>query len=69
MKSAIALLALLFCASLQLVAQESQQPPPARPVALLAGMGNHHHPISTKSAEAQKFFDQGLILELRIQSR
>jgi len=62
MKSAIGVLTLLFCASLQLIAQESQQPPPARPVALLAGTGNHHHPISTESSEAQKFFDQGLVL-------
>jgi tetratricopeptide (TPR) repeat protein len=62
MKSAIGVFTLLFCASLQLIAQESQQPPPARLVALIAGTGIHHHPISTKSSEAQKFFDQGLIL-------
>jgi tetratricopeptide (TPR) repeat protein len=29
---------------------------------LIEGLGNHHHPITTSSAEAQKFFDQGLIL-------
>jgi tetratricopeptide (TPR) repeat protein len=29
---------------------------------LLKGMGNWHHPITTKSAEAQAFFDQGLTL-------
>ena len=29
---------------------------------LLDGMGNHHHPVSTNNAEAQKFFDQGLAL-------
>src|SRR5437764_155437 len=27
---------------------------------LVAGMGSLHHPVSTKNAEAQKFFDQGL---------
>src|SRR5205085_117924 len=27
---------------------------------LLQGLGRHHHPIATKSAEAQKFFDEGL---------
>src|SRR5947209_1078376 len=27
---------------------------------LVAGMGSMHHPVSTKNAEAQKFFDQGL---------
>ncbi len=43
----------------------TQQPPGmsvAQPVQLLTGLGNHHHPISTKSPEAQKFFDQGLAL-------
>jgi len=34
----------------------------AQPVQLLPGLGNHHHPIATKSPEAQKFFDQGLAL-------
>jgi tetratricopeptide (TPR) repeat protein len=31
-------------------------------VQLLPGLGNHHHPIATKSPEAQNFFDQGLAL-------
>ena len=26
-------------------------------------MGHHHHPISTSSPEAQRFFDQGLTLD------
>jgi tetratricopeptide (TPR) repeat protein len=29
---------------------------------LLPGLGRHHHPISTRSADAQKFFDEGLTL-------
>ena len=28
----------------------------------MEGLGNLHHPVSTKNAEAQKFFDQGLRL-------
>jgi tetratricopeptide (TPR) repeat protein len=32
------------------------------PPTLIEGLGNHHHPIATNNAEAQKFFDQGLIL-------
>jgi tetratricopeptide (TPR) repeat protein len=32
------------------------------PVKLIDGLGNHHHPIATESAEAQRYFDQGLIL-------
>jgi pimeloyl-ACP methyl ester carboxylesterase len=31
-----------------------------KPATLVKGLGNVHHPISTKSVEAQKFFDQGL---------
>ncbi|HXM99618.1 MAG TPA: hypothetical protein VN982_14190 [Candidatus Dormibacteraeota bacterium] len=30
--------------------------------ALMPGLGQHHHAISTKSSEAQRFFDQGLTL-------
>jgi len=33
-----------------------------KPVALYPGLGTWHHPIHTRSAEAQKFFDQGLAL-------
>ena len=29
---------------------------------ILDGLGDHHHPIKTASPEAQRFFDQGLIL-------
>ena len=34
----------------------------SKPATLIPGMGHHHHPISTKSPEAQRFFDQGLTL-------
>jgi tetratricopeptide (TPR) repeat protein len=34
----------------------------SKPAALIPGMGQHHHAISTKSPEAQRFFDQGLTL-------
>jgi len=43
----------------------AQRPPGtsvAQPAQLLPGLGNHRHPIATKSPEAQKFFDQGLAL-------
>jgi len=32
----------------------------AAPPEIAAGMGGHHHPITTKNPEAQKYFDQGL---------
>jgi len=34
----------------------------SKPPALMPGLGQHHHTISTKSSEAQRFFDQGLTL-------
>ena len=34
----------------------------AKPVTMMTGLGDLHHPISTKNAEAQEFFDQGLRL-------
>ncbi len=40
------------------VAAEAAQ----KPVVLLPGLGAYRHPIHTGSAEAQKFFDQGLTL-------
>ncbi|MBL8177928.1 MAG: hypothetical protein JNK48_24840, partial [Bryobacterales bacterium] len=33
-----------------------------KPVQLLRGMGSHTHPIATANSEAQKYFDQGLVL-------
>ncbi len=40
----------------------AQKPVDPKPVFLMEGLGNLHHPVSTKSAEAQQFFDQGLCL-------
>jgi tetratricopeptide (TPR) repeat protein len=38
----------------------SHNGPKTRPVTLVTGLGNLHHPVSTKNPQAQKFFDQGL---------
>ncbi|MGI8958961.1 MAG: tetratricopeptide repeat protein [Bryobacteraceae bacterium] len=43
-------------------AQHGHEENLGRPAVLLPGMGSHHHRISTTNPEAQKFFDQGLIL-------
>jgi tetratricopeptide (TPR) repeat protein len=32
----------------------------AKPATLVSGIGEQHHPVATKNAEAQQFFDQGL---------
>ena len=34
----------------------------AKPVTIMTGLGNLHHPVSTRNAGAQEFFDQGLRL-------
>lgn len=34
----------------------------SKPPTLMPGLGQHHHKISTKNPEAQRFFDQGLTL-------
>ena len=54
-----------FLFAVQLTAAPAPQPdhdqmPVAAPATLVQGMGDLHHDISTKSEEAQKFFDQGL---------
>src|SRR6202171_836921 len=48
----------LLC--LGVTAQEHASHKPSRPVTLVTGLGNLHHPVSTKNAAAQQFFDQGL---------
>ena len=34
----------------------------AKPATMMTGLGDLHHPVSTKNARAQEFFDQGLRL-------
>jgi len=41
-------------------AQEHSAHNPGRPVTLVAGIGDAHHPVSTHNPQAQQFFDQGL---------
>jgi tetratricopeptide (TPR) repeat protein len=44
-------------------AQQGHQHTPARePITAMSGLGTHHHRISTTSPEAQRLFDQGLVL-------
>jgi tetratricopeptide (TPR) repeat protein len=58
MRSLEAICALaLFAASATAQHQHGAAAPPAL---LQTGLGNHHHPITAKNPEAQKFFDQGL---------
>ena len=61
MKSILGVAILVFT-SASILAQDLHPRPDSRPVVLLPGLGHHQHPISTTNPEAQKFFDQGLVL-------
>src|SRR5215831_2230162 len=52
---------LVLALSLTALAQHPSQPQP-KPVTLMQGLGDLHHPVTTNNPEAQKFFDQGLRL-------
>lgn len=55
------LLVMLWCG--MAAAQEHAANPPApNPATLMTGLGSLHHPVSTRNAQAQQFFDQGLRL-------
>jgi tetratricopeptide (TPR) repeat protein len=41
---------------------DAHVPAVEKPAVLLTGLGRLHHPIATRSPEAQRFFDQGLTL-------
>src|SRR6267154_1109998 len=61
----VTLLALVLTLSTPAFAQEHPDhaaPSKPKPAALMTGYGNWHHPVSTKNAQAQAFFDQGLRL-------
>src|ERR1700733_2902287 len=52
------LCSVLLC--LGAAAQEHASHAQSHPVVLVTGLGDLHHPVSTKNAQAQEFFDQGL---------
>jgi tetratricopeptide (TPR) repeat protein len=45
-----------------LISANAATPNPEAPVRLIPGLGEVHHPVSTKNKQAQQFFDQGLKL-------
>jgi tetratricopeptide (TPR) repeat protein len=59
MKTLAAVLCAALC-SVGLFAQDHSHEVSNRPVTLVTGLGDLHHPVSTRNPEAQKFFDQGL---------
>ena len=61
--SSMRIIVVLCVLTLPAFAQDHHAAPPAATAtALHPGLGNHHHPITTKIAEAQTYFDQGLTL-------
>jgi tetratricopeptide (TPR) repeat protein len=59
----LTLLALVLALTVPCLAQEHAghaAPAKRKSATLMAGYGNWHHPVSTKNAQAQAFFDQGL---------
>ncbi|OLC99643.1 MAG: hypothetical protein DMG35_13865 [Acidobacteria bacterium] len=61
----LTLLAILLALCVPAFSQEHPEhaaPAKAKSAALMTGYGNWHHPVSTKNAQAQAFFDQGLRL-------
>ncbi len=56
------MISLLLALTLSPPLPHQQHPMPAaeQPATLMTGLGSLHHPIATKSAEAQKFSNQGL---------
>lgn len=42
--------------------QTTSKVKPIQAVSLISGLGQHFHPVSTRNAEAQQFFNQGLTL-------
>jgi tetratricopeptide (TPR) repeat protein len=55
-----ATIALVFCLAVFVPAQNHEMA--SAPVTVMSGLGDLHHPVSTKNEEAQQFFDQGLRL-------
>ena len=54
------MLALSFVLSASAFAQHDMRSASAKPVVLESGLGNFHWGVSTKNAQAQRFFDQGM---------
>src|SRR6202140_2009502 len=54
-------LTILFAGTIHTAAQEHRMAA-VRPATIMTGLSDLHHPVSTKNARAQEFFDQGLRL-------
>src|SRR5215468_871272 len=55
-------LCVILCSALGLAQEHAAHAAAHTPATLMTGVGTLHHPVSTKNAQAQAFFDQGLRL-------
>jgi tetratricopeptide (TPR) repeat protein len=55
-------LAISLIAAITMAQHQHHETTNTKPATLMSGLSNLHHPVSTKNAEAQKFFNQGLAL-------
>ena len=60
-RSVLALIVLLLAVDAPAQHQHASSGAP-KPAALISGLGDIHHPVSTSNPEAQRFFNQGLAL-------
>ena len=61
-KRFLILLAALSLTAVSALAQHEHHASLSKPAELLPGLSGLNHPVTTKNAEAQKFFNQGLAL-------
>lgn len=62
MKTLVAVLLAMTLAGSLAAQDHSAHAAAAKPATMMTGIGDLHHPVSTKNADAQAFFDQGLRL-------
>jgi tetratricopeptide (TPR) repeat protein len=55
-------LLVMFLSAVVVAQEHAAHPAAPKPATLMTGVGNLHHPVSTKNVQAQQFFDQGLRL-------
>jgi tetratricopeptide (TPR) repeat protein len=61
-KMIFGLLAIFWCSFAIAQQHAAHAAAPSKPATIMTGLGTLHHPVSTKSVQAQQFFDQGLRL-------
>ena len=62
MKCAMLALTILLCTVSTPAQHTHAASTDQKPTTLIPGLGEVHHPVSTRNEEAQRFFDQGLAL-------